>query len=408
MGPSDSLLEGSHRRPCTEVQAAGEASGVVAAPRSLPWGAGLRPALALVLLFLFLVGVQGLSTGFKLLGAGVLDQFMAAAQNPFLALGVAILATALVQSSSVTTSLIVGLVASGTLPFSVAVPMVMGANIGTTVTNTIAALAQVGRRAEFRRAFAAATCHDFFNYLSVLVLLPLELATGWLARAAHVLSGWLPATGGLTYESPFRHLLESSVEGLRAGIGWAVQDRAAAALVLILLSLAIILGALAMIVRVMKVLVLARMESVLRRFLGRGWSGGFMAMAMGVIFTVLVQSSSITSSVLVPLAGAGLVRLWQVFPITVGANVGTTVTALLASMAATGPATAVAREIALVHLLFNLAGMVLFYLPPPTRRLPLHAAQWLAKVAARSRRWALLYVVAGFYGVPVLLIFLWR
>ena len=59
-----------------------------------------------------------------------------------------------------------------------AIPMIMGANIGTSVTNTFVSMAQSGNQREFRRAFAGATIHDMFNWLTVLILLPLEWATG--------------------------------------------------------------------------------------------------------------------------------------------------------------------------------------------------------------------------------------
>ena len=58
--------------------------------------------------------------------------------------------------------------------------MVMGANIGTSVTNTFVSMGQIGDRANFQRAFAAATVHDMFNWLTVLVLLPVEMATAYL------------------------------------------------------------------------------------------------------------------------------------------------------------------------------------------------------------------------------------
>lgn len=54
----------------------------------------------------------------------------------------------------------------------------MGANIGTSVTNTIVALGQVGDRDEFRRAFAGATVHDMFNWLTVIIMLPIEWISG--------------------------------------------------------------------------------------------------------------------------------------------------------------------------------------------------------------------------------------
>ena len=95
-----------------------------------------------------------------------------------------ILATVLVQSSSVTTVTIVGLVGSGIVPVEQAIPMIMGANIGTTVTNTLVALANLRNTEGFRRAFTAATMHDFFNVIAVAILLPLELLTGFLSTAA--------------------------------------------------------------------------------------------------------------------------------------------------------------------------------------------------------------------------------
>ena len=86
------------------------------------------------LLFVFLIGVRGLGGGFRLLGEDLIQSFFTATENPFMGLLVGLLATTLVQSSSVTTAMIVGLVAApeNPLPLLNAVPMVMGANIGTS------------------------------------------------------------------------------------------------------------------------------------------------------------------------------------------------------------------------------------------------------------------------------------
>jgi len=124
--------------------------------------------------------------------------------------------------------------------------------------------------------------------------------------------------------------------------------------------------------------------------------------------TVMVQSSSITTSLLVPLAGAGLLTLEHAFPVTLGANVGTTVTALLATLAVSGPNAVAGVEIALVHVLFNLSGIVLIYPLRPIRRLPLVAARKLAEVAVKSRKWALIYVFGLFFGLPAALVILNR
>jgi sodium-dependent phosphate cotransporter len=365
----------------------------------------------LVLLYAFLVGVESLSTGIKALGGGVMDAYLGANTNPFLGLVVGILATTLVQSSSVTTSLIVGLVASGQLSVASALPMVMGANIGTTVTNTLASMAHASRSEEFRRAFAAATCHDFFNFLSVLVLLPIELVTrsltgvGILERLSGVASGMLVGAGGATYKSPLKAAFKAGVHAVGDAIALLDLGAVAASVSMAVAGALIIFITLALIVRVMRVLVLARVEVYINRFLG---SGGPVAMLVGLLVTVSVQSSSITTSILVPLAGAGVVTLGQIYPITLGANVGTTITALLASMAVSGPTAGSAVQIAIVHLLFNGVGILIWYTPPRLRKVPQRAAQWLANLAATSRRWAALYVILAFYVLPAVLLLLGR
>ncbi len=119
----------------------------------------------LFFLFIFLLGIKGLGNGFSLLGGDLLDNIFQAMENPFLGLIVGVLTTSMVQSSSVTTSLIVGLVAApvNPLPIANAIPMIMGANFGTSITNTIVALGHAGHKDEFKRAFAVSTCDDFFD-----------------------------------------------------------------------------------------------------------------------------------------------------------------------------------------------------------------------------------------------------
>ena len=366
-----------------------------------------RALLVLFLLYLFLVGVNGLGSGFNSLGEGLLDSFFTATANPFMGLMVGILATTLVQSSSVTTSLIVGFVAAPENPLPVinAVPMIMGANIGTTVTNTVAALAHMGRKEEFRRAFAVATCHDFFNYLAVLVLLPLELLTGFLQRAATLLVGILAGVSGAEYDSPIKGAIKAGSVPIEAGIQAVIGSPRLAAVTYIAVSFVLIFVALLLIVKLMRSTMIRRVESSVTRVFGRSV---LLAMMVGVVVTVMVQSSSITTSLLVPLAGAGILTLPQAFPITLGANIGTTVTGLLAALAATGENAAAGLTIALVHLLFNLSGTILVYPFERIRNIPLGAARKLADIAVESRKWALLYVVILFYGLPALFAFLNR
>ena len=359
----------------------------------------------LVLLFVFLMGVQGLGDGFKLLGRDLLDAFFIATENPFISLMVGILATTLVQSSSVTTVMVVGLVAApeNPLPVANAVPMIMGANIGTTVTNTVVSLAHMGRREEFFRAFSVATCHDFFNFITVAVLLPLEITTGYLRRTAVALASTFGGVSGVTYENPLKNALKAGLEPLKSLAGTLFEAEQAQGVLLVLISGLFIFGALLLLVRVMRAATQSSIEVFITRFLGRS---ALVSILLGAVLTVMVQSSSITTSLLVPLAGAGLLTLEQAFPVTIGANVGTTVTALLATLAVSGANAHAGVEIALVHLLFNLSGIALIYPVPFIRRLPLVAARSLARAAVESRKWALLYVLALFYGLPAILVVL--
>jgi solute carrier family 34 (sodium-dependent phosphate cotransporter) len=360
-----------------------------------------RTLAVLALLFVFLAGVKGLGDGVTLLGRAALDSFFSATSNPFIGLMVGLLATTLVQSSSVTTAMIVGLVAAPTdpLPIASAVPMIMGANIGTTVTNTVVSLAHMGQRDEFKRAFAVATCHDFFNFITVAILLPIELMTGFLQRSATAIASNIGHVGGVELNNPLKDALSFGLAPIKGAIG-AVSDGRLTAILLILASGVLIYAALYFIVRVMRSSMEDRVESFVTRALGRSV---LLSMFVGVVATVMVQSSSITTALLVPLAGAGLVTLREAFPITVGANIGTTVTALLASMAASGPNAEAALTIALVHLLFNISGTVMILPIPFMKNLPLAAATALASVAARSRLWALVYVFGLFYLLPALL-----
>jgi len=361
----------------------------------------IRLVAVVVLLFVFLLGVNGLGDGFKSLGRDLVESFFAATENPFMGLMVGILATTLVQSSSVTTSLIVGFVAApeAALPIANAVPMIMGANIGTTVTNTIVSLGHIGRPAEFRRAFAVATCHDFFNYLTVAILLPLEMMTGYLQRSAIWIASFVTGIGGVEYESPFTHVLKTTLTPIKRFIGFLTGSAGIQAVLLILVSAVLIFTALLLLVRVMRSAMESRVEGMVSRGLKQR---AIVSMLIGMIVTVMVQSSSITTSLLVPLAGAGLLTLHQALPITIGANIGTTVTAFLAALAVTGDNASAGITIALVHLLFNVSGTLLVYPTPRIRRIPIAAAEWLANTAVRSRRWAIAYVLILFYGIPAL------
>jgi sodium-dependent phosphate cotransporter len=369
-----------------------------------PVPAPIRAAVVISLLFLFLVGVGLLESGINALGSDVQEELFSSVSNPMAGLFVGILATVLAQSSSVTTSTIVGLVGAGLLGIDDAVPMIMGANIGTTVTNTLASLGHLRRPAEFRLAFAAATVHDAFNLLAVSVLLPIELLTGVLSSAAEFLTELLLGGSGAEFDSPFK-------AAVKVPVGWVEElwgdvaglQGTLLGVVLVVTGLAAIFLALTFVTKNMRQLIAARVERSINAMLGRG--GGVPAILLGVIITVAVQSSSITTSIMIPLSAAGVVSLVNAYPVTLGANVGTTISALLASLATDRPE---ALTVALVHTLFNVAGILLFYPVPAMRRLPIRIAEALAEMAARRRSMVIGYVIVTFLVIPAIGVILLR
>ena len=367
-----------------------------AADRAVP--AFARAIVVIALLFLFLVGVGLLESGINSLGSDVQEELFASVSNPMAGLCVGILATVLAQSSSVTTSTIVGLVGAGLLGIDDAVPMVMGANIGTTVTNTLASLGHLRRPAEFRLAFAAATVHDAFNLLAVSVLLPVELVTGVLSNTAQALTDLLLGGSGAEFNSPFK-------AAVKVPVGWVEElwgdvaglEGSLLGVVLVVTGLAAIFTALTFVTKNMRQLIAARVERSINAMLGRG--GGVPAIVLGIVITVAVQSSSITTSIMIPLSAAGVISLANAYPVTLGANVGTTISALLASLATDRPE---ALTVALVHTLFNVAGILLFYPVPALRRLPIRIAEGVAELASRRRSMVFGYVIVTFLVIPAI------
>jgi sodium-dependent phosphate cotransporter len=162
-----------------------------------PRQSGRRPSVlvwlgVLALVFLLLVGVATIGDGFKWISGGAdgAQAIFAFADNPVVGVVLGTLATALVQSSSTVTSVIVGLVAGG-VPVEIAVPMIMGANMGTTITNTIVSLGNFRDRSAFKKSFAAATVHDFFNLYSIVIFLPVEAVFHPLEKSAALLAGYM-------------------------------------------------------------------------------------------------------------------------------------------------------------------------------------------------------------------------
>lgn len=357
----------------------------------------IRSLLVLGLIYTFLVGVSSLETGIKIMGEDTQERLFSSVSNPIAALCIGILGTVLVQSSSASTSVIVGLVATGNISVDDAVPMIMGANIGTTVTNTLVSLGHVRHSGEFKRAFAAATVHDFFNVLAVGILLPFEMITGFISDIAIWISERLVGSAGSEWKSPIKAWVKEPV-------GWIVDAWEATGIsgnalgtIVVITGLVIVLAALTFITKNMRQLVADRVERSVNSVLGKG--SGSVAMLLGLVITIAVQSSSITTSILIPLSAAGVLSLRNAYPVTLGANVGTTITALLAALATSRPE---ALTVGLVHTTFNIIGIAVLYVPPWWRDVPIRLAEGLAEIAVKRRALAVGYVMGSFIVLPLI------
>jgi sodium-dependent phosphate cotransporter len=342
-------------------------------------------------LYAFLVSIGMLGKAFPLFSGGFVGDLIQSASNPLIGLFIGVLVTSLVQSSSTTTSLVVAMVGGGSISVATAIPMTMGANIGTSVTNTLVSLGHLSRGREFQRAFAAANVHDFFNVFAVVMLFPLQWSTNFLGIASSTLAHVFKDVGGLTFASPLKIVTEPTVQTVVQLLG----DRP---WLLLLLSLFLMFASLRYLVKILKGLVLTRVASLFDRMIFRTPA---RALVFGLVVTALVQSSSITTSLAVPLAGAGILTLRQVFPYTLGANVGTTVTAILAALAV-GEVSAV--TVAFAHLLFNAAGIVLVWPVPAIRRLPIVLAEKATQIAMKGKWVPVCWILFFFYIVPFLAI----
>lgn len=355
----------------------------------------------IALVYLLICAVSIIGDGFKMATGERAKQLFEFSANPFVGLMVGILATALIQSSSTVTSVIVAFVAGG-LPVATAVPMIMGSNIGTTLTNTLVSLGYVRDKEEFKRAFSAATVHDFFNLIAVVIFLTLEILFHPLERMATATAGFF--LGGADMSIKSFNFVKAATAPVVDSVGGIAGNLPAviAGILMIVIGIGLIFLAIRYIGVLLKELMVGRAKAIMHNAIGRGPVAGI---ASGAIVTVLVQSSSTTTSLMVPLAGSGTFSLRQIYPFTLGSNIGTTVTALLAATAVSGAASGAALEIALVHLYFNVLAVALIFGLPFLRNLPIFGAEWLAGLAAEKKVYAAIWVLGVFVAVPAILIF---
>jgi len=352
----------------------------------------LKTLALLGLVYLFLLSITLIGSSFKAMGKETAEAIMHMVSNPIMGLVVGIFTTSLVQSSSLTTSLVVSMVAGHVLTIDLAIPIVMGANIGTSITNLIVSIGHIRRSEEFERALGASIVHDFFNVLSVAVIFPLQLAFDIIGISARAASGLFVDIGGLKFVNPLSAILKPVAHAILQLFPHHQWIGIVIAFVLLFLALRYL-------VVVMKSLVLKKIEAFFDQYI---FKTAFRALMLGMLFTALVQSSSITTSLVVPLAAAGVLSLNKIFPYDLGANVGTTITAFMASLA-TNNADAV--TIAFSHFLFNVLGIIIWL---PLKKVPITMATYFARWSVKHRWVPFAYILLVFFLTPLLLILLMR
>ncbi len=357
-----------------------------------------------MLFYLFLLSVKLMGCSLDLFGRGFTEGLVRLGRNPSVCLFIGIFGTSLLQSSGAVTSMIVVWGQSGLLPLEGAIPMVMGANIGTSVTNLLVSLSMITRSHEFRRAIAGAIVHDFFNLIAVFIFFPLELATGFLRKAALASAAFFQGAGGAE--------LVNLVDVIVTPVAAVVRDffletvrigKTTAGVLLLALAVALLFGSLIFIARLMRRTVLKGLEAFFDRYFFRN---AVAAMLFGIVLTMIVRSSSVATSLVVPLVGAGVLTVEQIFPYTLGANVGTTFSAMLAALVkpgqcVPGTTTPLGLTVAFAHLLFNVFGIALIY---PFRFIPIAIAKRFGDVAARKKSLAFIYIAVVFFAIPGLII----
>ncbi|CAF1323472.1 unnamed protein product [Adineta steineri] len=453
-------------------------------------------------LYIFIITLDLMTSAFTLLSRSAFGQIFKSRiflKNPIISLMIGIIITTILQSSSTVTSIIVSMVGSGIVTdIRSVIPMIMG----TSITNTLVAFSQIGNRNEFSRSFSSGVLMDVFNYLTTLILLPMEILIdritpssdifhrgGYLARVSGAIAITISEKERINIQllksltKPLTKLIIQIDENVLLSGGYLARVSGAIAItisekeriniqllksltkpltkliiqidenvllsnetnqtigkiyctphlikckylfrsmiekfndytvgiILFICSLIILTGILLLMVKLLKSLIIGVIDDTLKRILhiqSYGWKEyllGYVFIIIGIFGAVLVQSSSVFCSILTPLVGLQVLSLERNYELTIGANIGTTITAFLASLTQTGLFFRQSIQIALIHFLFNLSGCILWYIFPYFRRIPIYLSYQIGHIVSKYRWFALLYLMINFFLFPLIILFL--
>ncbi|RNA26003.1 sodium-dependent phosphate transport 2A [Brachionus plicatilis] len=412
----------------------------------------------LLCLFIFICSLELMSTSFQLLGARLIEKtnkLNAVLENKLAGLMIGILLTLLVQSSSTSSSIVVSMVSAKIIQVKAAIPIVMGTNIGTSITSTVVSFSQMGNNENFERAFSGAIVHDIFNFLSVIVLLPIEALFSYLEIITGLLVKPIAKFSDSGMDVSFLNKItkplinsiiqinKTAIEELASGVGsgsnqtllkhWCKFDEKSAksplvrckflfesvkwsdwviGIILLLISVFLLCACLVFLVKLLNSLFSGKVSELLKKNVNSEFPGcfkyftGYFALLIGAVLTIIIQSSSVFTSTLTPLVGIGIVSLERVFPLVLGSNIGTTITGILAALSSKASTLSYAIQIALCHLFFNISGILIWYPIPCLRRVPIKIAKRIGKITFKYKWFAFFYLFLMFLLVPILFLLL--
>lgn len=423
--------------------------------------------LLFALLYCFICSLYLMTSSFHLLSSKekckIFDDHYL--ENPILAVMVGILSTSLVQSSSTITSIVVALVASQTITVGQGIPVIMGANIGTSLTSTLVSISHVKHKVEYQRAFSAAVLHSLFNGLSVIVMLSIEVTTNFLERTTKLIVNSFNINQNTTHgpktqflnviikpltdsiillDDNKKYLLdcedESAGEGLEGfndtqffthvnttqlftrhivtilktdcdgNCGYLFANSGLSdvviGVIILIISLIILFASLIFIAKILNILLAHNLAILLKKTVnsdieGYPWLTGYIAILVGGGITFLVQSSSIFTSALVPLVASEFITLERAYPLILGANVGTTGTGILAALSAAS-GTHTALSLQLALChLFFNICGILLFYPIPSMRWPVFIANKFGQKVIKYRWFSIFYLLVLFLLLPL-------
>ena len=338
----------------------------------------------------FFLAIQMMGQGLQELGKDM-TLVTNGVSTPYIGLFIGLLTTAILQSSSTTTALAVTAVASGSIALDAAIPIILGANVGTTITSTIVAFGFITKSKEFRRAVSAAMIHDMFNILGVLIIFPIELRYHFLKRMSSYLSHLIHIGDSNGNSSIW---LSQSLKS----IGQFVLELTGP-IPMLLIAIMLLFASIKQIGKLSYKQLVGDRQAVLKNVI---FKNPLRAFGLGLGITSIVQSSSLTSSLIVPLVATGKVRLDRAFYFLMGSNIGTTITALIAALFSSEAA----MSLAIAHFLFNTMAVLLFAGIPFFGKIPLYLAERLGYLMFRYRISAFAYITLAFFAIPFGLIYL--